>query len=69
MVDERDVNIDFKYVDEFGQESRLVKSFNTCVFEDTTAFELLVTEFKKWLKASGYTDELVDTIHIMTSEN
>lgn len=50
------IKIDFGYTDEFGQESRLIKTFDECVLEDMSSFELLVEEFKLFVRAAGFTN-------------
>jgi hypothetical protein len=68
MNEEQDIKIDFMYTDNFGQESRLIKNFSPCVLIDQTHFELLVGEFKSFMRASGFDESLVDTIQIVDLE-
>ncbi len=67
-MNENNIIIDFKYVDEFGQENRMVKTFNSCIFDDDdqTTFEFLVEEFKLFMTASGFCN--VDSIQIVEND-
>ena len=62
---ETSLKIDFAFTDEFGQESRLIKTVTNAVFIDKNQFEFLVDEFKLFLIASGYSPETVDAIQII----
>ena len=59
------IKIDFSYTDEFGQESRLTKSFNESVFVDRTGLEFLVDEFKLFLLVAGYCESNVNSVKIV----
>ena len=63
--EESNMKIDFSFTDEFGQETRLIKTTTTAVFSDKNQFEFLVDEFKLFLIASGYSPETVDAIQIV----
>jgi len=63
--EESNMKIDFSFTDEFGQETRLIKTTTTAVFIDKNQFEFLVDEFKLFLIASGYSPETVDAIQIV----
>ena len=65
IKEEPSLKIDFAFTDEFGQESRLVKTVTTAVFIEKNQFEFLVDEFKLFLIASGYSPETVDAIQII----
>ena len=64
-MEELTLKIDFAFTDEFGQESRLIKSVTTAVFIDKNQFEFLVDEFKLFLIAMGYLPETVEVIQIV----
>ncbi len=64
-MEEQNIKIDFSYVDEFGQESRLIKTYTDAVFLDQSQFEVLVSEFKLFMLAAGYFQETVNTIQII----
>jgi hypothetical protein len=58
------IKINFSYIDEFNQESTLIKTYTDAIFIDQTAFSLLVDEFRKFLVATGFSQEYVDKIVI-----
>ena len=64
-MEEPSLKIDFAFTDEFGQESRLVKTVTTAVFIEKNQFEFLVDEFKLFMIATGYSPETVDAIQIV----
>jgi hypothetical protein len=59
------VKIDFSYIDEFGEESRLIKTFTDSIFIEQTTLEFLVNEFKLFLIGAGYSQDQVDEIQIV----
>lgn len=61
-MDEQKLKVDFSYTDEFGQESRMIKSYNECVLTDQTPMEFLLYEFKCFLLSAGYSEEWVNKI-------
>jgi len=64
-MEEQNLKIDFAFIDEFGQESRVIKTFTTAIFLDQTQLEFLVSEFKMFLIASGYLPKMVNMIQIV----
>ena len=66
-MDENKVKVDFAYTDEFGNESRLTKSFTEGSIMGTN-LEFLVEEFKCFLLASGFGKETVDCVQIVEDE-
>jgi len=64
-MEEKMLKISFSYTDEFGQESLTTKTLTTACIEDYSDFELLVDEFKLFLRASGFSEDLVNTIKII----
>jgi len=63
--EEQMLKIDFTFTDEFGQQSRLMKTFEACVLEHQNQFELLVDEFKRFLLCAGFSPKNVDMIQIV----
>jgi len=61
-MEEPTLKIDFAFIDEFGQESRLIKTVITAVFIEKNQFEFLVDEFKNFLLAMEYSPETVNAI-------
>ena len=59
------VKIDFSYIDEFGNENRLIKTITKVDFEIQTQLELLVEEFKCFLMGAGFSPETVEMIQIV----
>lgn len=59
------VQINFMYTDEFGQKSEIIKSFSSCIFQDQSAFEFLVGEFKLFMIAAGFSEKSVERIQII----
>ena len=64
-MEEPTLIIDFTFIDEFGQESRLIKTVTTAVFLEKNQFEFLFDEFKNFLLAMEYSPETVDAIQIV----
>lgn len=64
-IEEQNLKIDFSFTDEFGQESRLIRTFTDAVLVDRSQFEFLVDEFKSFLIAAGYLSEMIDKIQIV----
>jgi len=64
-LEEPTLIIDFTFIDEFGQESRLIKTVTTAVFLEKNQFEFLFDEFKNFLLAMEYSPETVDAIQIV----
>lgn len=65
-MEENKIKTDFAYTDEFGNESRLAKTFTDAVLMDRTDLEFLVDEFKSFLKSMGFTN--TDCIQIIEEE-
>jgi len=65
-LDEQKVLIDFKYIDEFGQESRMIKTFDPCIFQCNKNFKILVEEFKIFMTTLGFSN--VDRIQIVKND-
>jgi hypothetical protein len=59
--------IQFTYVDEFGQEMTMIKTYDECIFNDQSTFELLVGKFKQFLK-TAFAESLINTIQIVENE-
>lgn len=57
------IKIDFNYIDEHGQKSRLIKTFNECVLDDTDSFDLLLSEFKNFIRSAGFAESYVNKIN------
>jgi len=68
-MEENIIKTDFAYTDEFGQESRITKTFTDAVFMDKTSLEFLVDEFKNFLMGIGLTPETVNKIDIVEDED
>lgn len=66
-MEEQNTNlkIDFSFTDEFGQDTRITKTFIEAVYIDRTQFEFLVEEFKLFLLAMGHSIETVDKVQII----
>ena len=58
------LKINYSYIDEFGQESMLQKTFTDDVIEICPTFELLFDEFKLFLISAGFSRDEVDRIII-----
>lgn len=61
-MEENKIKIEFAHIDEFGQESRVIKTFTEAVLMDTTPLEFLLEEFKSFLLASGFSNTNVEKI-------
>lgn len=61
-MEEKQLKIDFSYTDEFGQESRMVKTFDPCVLEVSDTLNFLVDEFKLFLFSQGFSRGLVKKV-------
>ena len=66
-MEENKVKVDFAYTDEFGNESRLAKSFTEGSIMGTN-LEFLVDEFKYFLLAAGFGQSTVDCVQIVEEE-
>jgi len=62
---EQMLKIDFAFTDEFGQESRLTKTFTDAVLEHGSYLEFLVDEFKHFMLGAGFSQKTVDKIQIV----
>ena len=62
---ESKVKIDFAYIDEFNNESRLIKTLMKVDSEIQTQLELLVEEFKCFLMSVGFSPNTVEMIQIV----
>ncbi len=64
MNDDKEfVYMEFMFIDEFGQESRMKKSITSSTFgQDMFPAEELLLEFKNFLIASGFSNSEVDRI-------
>jgi len=51
------LKISYNYTDEFYQESTLTKTFTEDTLEVTSAMELLVEEFEKFVVVTGFGEE------------
>jgi len=54
--------------DEFGQESRLIKTFTTSVLEVTDSFNLLLDEFIRFMKSAGFSENEANKIRYVEEE-
>ena len=63
--EEPKVKIDFSFTDEFGQESRLIKTILKVDSNIQTQLELLVEEFKYFLMGVGISPDIVEMIQIV----
>jgi hypothetical protein len=63
MNEEGNLKIDFSFTNEFGQESRVIKTYTPYVLQDQTCFDFLVEEFKMFMSAAGFTN--VDKITVI----
>lgn len=61
-MEENKLVIDFSYIDEFGQQSKLFKTLNSCVLNDMDTFDLLLDEFKNFMISAGFSKEHVAKI-------
>jgi hypothetical protein len=59
------LKISFSFTDEFNQESILTKTITDHVLDDIPTFDLLVDEFKKFLLASGFSENSVKQLQIV----
>lgn len=66
-MEENIMKIDFAFTDEFGNESRLTKSFTEGSSMDTD-LSFLVDEFKYFLLGIGFAQNTVDCIQIVEDE-
>jgi hypothetical protein len=67
-MEDSNIKIDFSFTNEFGEESRLTKTFTNSVLFDRNEFEFLVEEFKLFMLASGYGESDVNSIKIVEEE-
>lgn len=64
------VKCEFSYIDEFGQESRMVKTISTNILHDViTPFALLVDEFKSFMVGAGFLQSQVNKIQFVEDED
>ena len=56
---------EFSYTDEFDQETRVNFTISSDIFSMSTALELLVEQFKKFMLAAGFHPEHVNMIDII----
>jgi len=63
--EESKVKIDFFYIDEFGNENRLIKTIIKVDSGIQTQLELLVEEFKCFLMGVGFSPETIGMIQIV----
>jgi hypothetical protein len=56
------LRVSFSYTDEFDQISSLTKTLDESVLTDSTPFDMLINEFKCFLKGAGFANETVDKI-------
>lgn len=54
------IEINFSYIDEFGQKSVLEKTFTEDVLEVESSADLLFEQFKSFMIAAGFAQELVN---------
>jgi hypothetical protein len=59
------IKVNFSYTDEFEQTTTLMKEYTEAVLLDTTEFEFLIDEFKKFLCASGFNMSTIDALQIV----
>lgn len=57
------LKIEFSYIDEFGQESKLSKTITEDNLEVITPFDLLLEQFKCFLIGAGFDQEQVSAIN------
>jgi len=68
MNDNNMLKLGFYYKNEFGEESKLEKTFTPDTLDMTSQFDLLVDEFKNFLVGAGFSTEHVDKIKIVEEE-
>ena len=59
---------EFAYTDEYGEETRLRKTFTQVALLDCTPLEFLVEEFKKFLIGVGFSNGSVEKIVVLEVE-
>lgn len=60
--------IDFTYVDEFDNETRLQKTINDAEIKLTSEFEALFNKCKDFMIACGFSQDAVNAIQITEEE-
>jgi hypothetical protein len=65
-MDFQNIEIDFRYKNDIGIETKVSRSIPEPTLQ--TDFELLVEEFKNFLKAVGFTNETVEKVQIVEEE-
>lgn len=63
------IKIEFSYTDELNQESTYKKSLTSDAVFYSGSFEVLFEQFKLFLKASGFDENLVDRITVLDEED
>lgn len=56
--------VSFSFTDNFNQTTTLEKTLAECQSVDSNDLEMLLDQFKMFLKACGFSDALVDSIYI-----
>lgn len=64
MEELNQVNVRFEYTDMFKQQTKFEKILNIDSDEDDNLY-FMVQEFKLFLSAIGYSNELVDSVRIV----
>ncbi len=59
-MEEQQQKIDFSYINEFGSETRLIKTFNG--YEDQSELDLLLEFFKSFMISAGWHPDTIDKI-------
>ena len=59
------LKVGFYHTDEFGQTTKLDKTFNAEILNTISPFELLIDEFKYFLISDGFSQDLVNQIQVI----
>lgn len=49
----------FSYTDMFNNETNLYKTISSCAVDDSSEYDILVSEFRNFLVSCGFTEEVV----------
>lgn len=67
-MEEANIKIDFSYTDEFGQQTRLAKTYTDAVLMDQEHIGFLLEEFKMFLQSMGYSYKVVNQIKFVDED-
>lgn len=62
------IKLHFSYTDELNQESTLNKTLSSDAVYYSSSFEVLLEQFKQFMKASGFDEEMVNRIQLIEED-